>query len=112
MTMKLIITREILEQFPGATVGVVIAAGIDNAREHPEIGELLQGEEARVRTELQGAMLTELPQIAAWRQAYRKFGAKPKKHASSIESLLQRISNLRQTYLLLMGRFQGTLQNQ
>lgn len=34
--------------------------------------------------------MTEHPRIAPWREAYRKFGAKPKDHPSSIENLVRR----------------------
>ena len=33
----------------------------------------------------------EHPRIAAWRDAYRRFGAKPKDHPSSIENLARRV---------------------
>ncbi len=44
---------------------------------------------ARQRTDLEP--LTAHPTIAAWREAYRVFGAKPSEYPSSIESLLKRV---------------------
>jgi DNA/RNA-binding domain of Phe-tRNA-synthetase-like protein len=35
-------------------------------------------------------MLATVPSIVAWREAYKSFGAKPKKYLSSLESLLRR----------------------
>lgn len=35
--------------------------------------------------------MNEHPRIAVWREAYRKFGAKPKDHPSSIENLVRRV---------------------
>src|SRR5262249_2589701 len=36
--------------------------------------------------------VAEHPSVAAWREAYRAFGAKPKDHPSSIENLLRRVA--------------------
>jgi DNA/RNA-binding domain of Phe-tRNA-synthetase-like protein len=43
-----------------------------------------------VAAELAGAQLAAHPHIAPWREAYRKFGAKPKDYPSSIENLVRR----------------------
>ena len=41
---------------------------------------------------LDGKNVTEHPHVACWRDAYRRFGAKPKKYPSSVENLLRRAS--------------------
>lgn len=81
----------VLERFPEAVLGVVTAHGIDNTREDAAILDRLRREEARVREELAGVQVTEHPHIAPWREAYRRFGAKPKDHPSSIENLVRRV---------------------
>lgn len=85
------VSEEIFERFPEAVLGIVTADGIDNRREDPTILAGLRREEARVREELAGAQVTEHPRIAPWREAYRRFGAKPKDYPSSIENLVRRV---------------------
>ena len=51
---------------------------------------LLQAAEARAREALSDRPVEELPQVAAWREAYRAFGAKPQRTRNSLEALLRR----------------------
>src|ERR1700730_8399009 len=51
---------------------------------------LLQAAEAAARQALGGGPAEELPHVAAWREAYRAFGAKPKRTRNSLEALLRR----------------------
>ncbi len=78
--------------FPDAVLGVIVAWDVDNRSQHPEILVGLRQEEARVRELFAGKTVTEHPHIATWREAYRKFGAKPKDHPSSIENLVRRVA--------------------
>jgi DNA/RNA-binding domain of Phe-tRNA-synthetase-like protein len=52
--------------------------------------ELLQRAEAAVRQQLRSGPVEELPHIAAWREAYRAFGAKPQRTRNSVEALTRR----------------------
>lgn len=85
------VTTEIFALFPATLLGVVVARGIDNTSEDGAILIGLRREEERIRERLAGAQITEHPHIAPWREAYRKFGAKPKDYPSSIENLLRRV---------------------
>lgn len=89
---RLLITPEIFTRFPGVVLGVIVAREIDNTRESEEIVIDLRQEEARVREVFAAQPIPEHPQIAPWREAYRKFGAKPKDHPSSIENLVRRVA--------------------
>jgi lysyl-tRNA synthetase class 2 len=84
------IDERIFRQFPGTAVGIVVAYGIKNNQQRREIGEFAQ----QVRDNLirigSTVDLGQHPQITAWRNAYKQFGATPKKHLSSVENLLQR----------------------
>ena len=40
---------------------------------------------------LAGALVEELPHVAAWREAYRLFGAKPQRTRNSLEALTRRV---------------------
>ena len=90
---KLRIDAAIFDAFPDVLVGVVAFQGVRNAGESAELAELLRAEEddAVRRLNGAGAPITENPRVAPWREAYRKFGAKPKDHPSSIENLLRRV---------------------
>lgn len=88
--MLLKITQPILEGFPDVRIGVVIAQGIDNRRNSPEVQKLLRAEEARIPERIGESVWSEHPHVAPWREAYRWFGAKPSKYQSSIENLIRR----------------------
>jgi DNA/RNA-binding domain of Phe-tRNA-synthetase-like protein len=52
--------------------------------------ELLRAAEAAAGEALAGRSVEELPHVAAWREAYRGFGAKPQRTRNSLEALLRR----------------------
>jgi len=54
---------------------------------------LLQAAEAAARDALRDRTVDELPHVAAWREAYRAFGAKPKRTRNSLEALLRRAAS-------------------
>ncbi len=89
---RLLGTPEIFSRFPDVVLGVIVARDIDNTEESEEIAVALRQEEARVREMFASQVIPEHPHIAPWREAYRKFGAKPKDHPSSIENLVRRVA--------------------
>ncbi|MBV8202297.1 MAG: hypothetical protein JOZ15_16880 [Acidobacteria bacterium] len=104
--MKLVVEQDFLALFPDALIGVVTVHGCDNAAATSgaagaggggaagpgaEIEALLRRAEAGARAAFTGAAIAEAPRIACWREAYRRFGASPKKGPSSIENLLRRV---------------------
>ncbi len=52
--------------------------------------KLLQAAEAAALGALRDGPVDQLPHVAAWREAYRAFGAKPKRTRNSLEALLRR----------------------
>ena len=54
---------------------------------------LLQQAEAAARRALGERPVEQLPHVAAWRDAYRAFGAKPQRTRNSLEALLRRASS-------------------
>jgi DNA/RNA-binding domain of Phe-tRNA-synthetase-like protein len=54
---------------------------------------LLQAAEAAAQEALASGPAEQLPTVAAWRDAYRAFGAKPKRTRSSLEALLRRAAS-------------------
>lgn len=56
----------------------------------PASETLLQAAEASAQKALDGWTVEGLPHVAAWREAYKSFGAKPQRTRSSLEALLRR----------------------
>ena len=54
---------------------------------------LLAAAEAAARQALDGGGAEQLPHVAAWREAYRAFGAKPQRTRNSLEALLRRAAS-------------------
>jgi DNA/RNA-binding domain of Phe-tRNA-synthetase-like protein len=54
---------------------------------------LLQAAEAAAEKLLRDQPVETVPHVAAWREAYRAFGAKPQRTRNSLESLLRRASS-------------------
>lgn len=52
---------------------------------------LLQAAQAASTEALHGRSVDGLPHVAAWREAYRAFGAKPQRTRNSLEALLRRV---------------------
>ena len=87
--MKFVVTPDIFESYPEVRIGVLVLEDIDNRSKEGFTAEL-QSARKHVRSTLDGTNVTEHPRIHCWREAYRTFGAKPKKYPSSIENLVRR----------------------
>lgn len=85
--MKFRVLPELFEAFPGLRVGSVIAKGINNKGACPEIRHLIQRTQEDIRSRFNPENLINHPKIQSWRKAFISFGAKPKKHRSSVENL-------------------------
>jgi DNA/RNA-binding domain of Phe-tRNA-synthetase-like protein len=91
--VKLVVTDTIFDEFPGLVLGVAILHNIDNSQNRTEITEMLRQAEAALSGKFGGTPVIEHPFISTWREAFRKFGAKPKDYPSSIENLTRRVLN-------------------
>jgi DNA/RNA-binding domain of Phe-tRNA-synthetase-like protein len=89
--VKFTIDPAIFDAFPDVNVGLVCFQTIENKQEIPEITTALRAAEADLPGHLGASTVVEHPHIHPWREAYRKFGAKPKENPSSIENLIRRI---------------------
>jgi len=85
------VADEVFERYPGVLIGTVVASGLDNTGERPDLAGELRSAELELRGRLAGSVLVEHERIAPWRDAYRAFGAKPKKYPSSIEAIARRV---------------------
>lgn len=54
---------------------------------------VLERAEAAARSALADSAVEQLPHVAAWREAYRAFGAKPQRARNSLEALLRRAAD-------------------
>jgi len=89
--MKLKIEPQIFERFPEVVIGVVTVRGANNSGVGGEITSLLREQEQKTRERYTNiSSWVEIPVVAAWRRAYREFGADPHDYRSSIEALIRR----------------------
>lgn len=84
------VSPEIFHDHPDYRRGVVVFRNLDNRRPDAELTAQLRAGEHSVRQRITGNP-ADFPQIAAWRDAYRRFGAKPSEHRSAIEALSRRV---------------------
>ena len=89
--MRFRVDEALFERFPDLAIGAVIAIGIDNRRDVGAAASFLREQIDAVRSAWSPERLETDPRIAAWREAYRSFGAKPKKHRCSIENMIRTI---------------------
>jgi len=90
LVRKFSVDDRIFEMNPGLTIGIIVCKGIDNSGESVEIIDSIRQRESEIREHFKSEKLSEHPKLAPWREAYRKFGGKPKKNHNSIEGLLKR----------------------
>jgi DNA/RNA-binding domain of Phe-tRNA-synthetase-like protein len=88
--MRFCIEKEIFQMFPQFCRGVVTAAGIDNSRPCPELEALLREQAEKMRRDPPMDLATH-PRLAAWKEAYRKFGSNPNKFTPSIVFLAKQV---------------------
>ncbi|MDX9860771.1 MAG: phenylalanine--tRNA ligase beta subunit-related protein [Rhodospirillales bacterium] len=84
----------ISEEFAEAGVRVAlgcVACAVTVAEADPALAAALDAEAARRTAELAGRPVSEVPQIAAARRAYRAFGKDPARYRVSSEALMRRL---------------------
>jgi DNA/RNA-binding domain of Phe-tRNA-synthetase-like protein len=72
---------------------LVAVDGLAPGRSDDGSERLLQAAEAAAAEVLADRPVEELPHVAAWREAYRAFGAKPQRTRNSLEALLRRATS-------------------
>lgn len=89
--MRFVISPIIFEMFPRVHIGLVRASGLKNRGENREVIHLIREKEKDIRSVFTLENLSSIPRIKAWREAYARFGAKPKKYKSSVENLYKNV---------------------
>lgn len=88
--MELNVEPEIWERFPGMTIVVAIASGLDNTTERPAVAGMWRDAwDSAVSTNEYGNARSH-PRIRPWREHFRALGVSQKTYPSSIEALLRR----------------------
>jgi len=75
---------------PDYRVLLLAVDGLVTGPSDQESNALLQAAEVAARQALCERPVDQLPHVAAWREAYRAFGAKPQRTRNSVEALLRR----------------------
>jgi DNA/RNA-binding domain of Phe-tRNA-synthetase-like protein len=75
---------------PDYRVLLLAVDGIEPGPSNDHGEQLLMQAEASAQQALANAVVEDLPHVAAWREAYRAFGAKPQRTRNSLEALLRR----------------------
>jgi DNA/RNA-binding domain of Phe-tRNA-synthetase-like protein len=83
---------EIVAQYPQVVGGVIIANGLQNAVTPANLAERYLAGQQTVAERIGATPLSEIASLAAWRQAFRKFGTDPTKYRSAAEALLRRLT--------------------
>jgi DNA/RNA-binding domain of Phe-tRNA-synthetase-like protein len=83
---------DIADDFPDYRVGVVVADNLTILPERPgHLDALIRAREIAARGQWTGIELSRVPGVAAWREAYKRFGIKQTRYRSSVERLLKNV---------------------
>lgn len=81
----------VMELQPDYTAVIIVAEGLRPGPSDDASDALLTAAEAEARKVLAGGAAADLAPVAAWRQAFLAFGAKPTRTRPSVEALLRRV---------------------
>jgi DNA/RNA-binding domain of Phe-tRNA-synthetase-like protein len=84
---------ELLPGFPGFRVALLLAEGLAiPAERSAAVAATVAAAEREAAAALAGHELAELPELAAWRAAYKAFGVKKTSYRCSVERLLKAVA--------------------
>lgn len=89
--MRFRIDARLLERFPDACIGLVVASGLDNSRPNPAITDLLRQAEAHTRDRFAGTGVQEYPAFAVWHEMFGRLGMSANRFKISVEALTLRV---------------------
>lgn len=82
----------ILERFPAVTGGVILATGLRNGPTPEPLRAAYLEEQRATLARIGETPLSQLPTLAAWRGAFRRFGVDPTQCRCAAEALLRRLT--------------------
>ena len=83
--------EDLTERFPEFRVAFILAEPLTVAPRGPRLGEDIAAAEDACRRRWGGMELAAIPEVAAWRAAYKGFGIKRTSYRSSAERLIKRV---------------------
>src|SRR5438034_9696077 len=90
---KLAVDPQIRELYPDYQCLVIYAASLNNREIDGYSKSVLRAAEEHARSHFAENALADHEHLRAWHEAFRKFGAKPKRYLCGAEALLQRVLN-------------------
>jgi DNA/RNA-binding domain of Phe-tRNA-synthetase-like protein len=87
------VSADVFDLRPDYRVLLLAVTGIVPGASNEESEALLRTAEAAAAEALREQPVEELPHVAAWRDAYQAFGAKPQRTRNSLEALLRRAAS-------------------
>lgn len=87
------VAPEVFSLRPDYRVMLIAVSGVDPRMGSETVDHWVARAEAHARSVAETGPLTDIPHIAAWREAYRGFGAKPSDFKNSAEALTRRAVN-------------------
>lgn len=88
---RVVVDPSVLQVRPDYRAVVLVANSLNPGPSDDDTDALLATAEPAALSILGGRRPDELPEVEAWRDAYRSFGAKPQRTKPSVEALLRRI---------------------
>lgn len=85
------IAPEIFQLRPDYRAILMVATDIPPSPSDSISESILLSAESSAKSALSQTSVTEILHVAAWRETYKSFGAKPKKERNSLEALLRRV---------------------
>jgi DNA/RNA-binding domain of Phe-tRNA-synthetase-like protein len=85
------IAPEIFQLRPDYRALLLVASNIPPSPSDSASETILLAAEASAKSALSKTPVNDVPHVNAWREAYKGFGAKPKKTLNSLEALLRRV---------------------
>lgn len=83
---------DIIERFPAIVGGVIVGRGLSASSADARLAQAYLAEQRAVLSRVDDGGLSKLEPLAAWRQAFRRFGVEPTQYRSAAESLLRRVT--------------------
>ncbi len=83
---------DILATFPSLVGGVILATHTHSGPTPAALAGLYTQEQQAVARRIGATPLSEIPSLAAWRAAFRKFNVDPTQYRSAAEALLRRLT--------------------
>lgn len=90
--MNFKVSKDVFEKLENVCFGVVVAKGINNAKENSRVSELLSQSIKVIEDNFQDKKIKDLAQIVYYRESFQSLGINPNKFMSSIEAMITRVA--------------------